>query len=125
YLAGATIEKTESEEAASQWIKFEVNENKALLVFRWILALISITATLFWQFNSISDFQFILLLLIPIAIIGVYIKSTNKILFTASKGNEKWYSMQNRLKDLHRMSFKNSTLANLSIKLTGEKSTAS
>lgn len=124
YLAGAAMDGTESEEAASNWLKFPVEKDSAMRLLRWILPIFSITSLVLWQMDKVTDFQFILLLLVPLGIIGSQLKNINKALFTASKAGDKWKSMRNRLRDIESEEFKALGLKELQAKLTeSDKST--
>ena len=124
YLAGATIENNNVEEDAKRWINLTEKSNKSLLILRWILPTIALSALTCWLLNQISDFQFILLILIPLTVVGFYFKRTNYILITASKANEKWHSMRNRLDAIQSANFTSPGLIQLKEKLTGGNSTS-
>jgi hypothetical protein len=118
YLAGAYLEENKDSDALQSFLNFPQTGDRSIRFFRFLLPLISISALLFWQFEVITDVQFLLILVFPIVVLSFHLKQTNKLLFTASRTNGKWNSMLNRLAMLESEKFTSELLVDLQQKMT-------
>lgn len=121
FLTGAYVEHEESSDAAANWLNFSVNPDGAIRILRFLLPVLSWTALFLWQFNVLTELQFILMLLIPLGLIGASLKETNKMLFTASKAGAKWRSMLSRLSDLEKEEFVSDEMKTFQSRMTGDE----
>lgn len=120
FLTGAYFEHEDTSEAAANWLNFNVGSDAVIRVLRYVIPLFSLSALIGWQVDLITEFHFVLLLLIPLVLIGASLKETNKMLFTASKAGAKWRSMLSRLNDIEHEQFSSDELRAFQANMTGE-----